>query len=59
MRYTRGGDLAVDTLIQILEHTCQTGILPHLQFSEITIPPGRIVSSVFNIVPNNIATGAT
>jgi len=40
MKDTRGADLETDIQIQILEHTCQIGKLPHLLSSETTKLPG-------------------
>lgn len=53
-----GDDLAVDILIQILEHTCQTDILLHLQFSETTKPPG-IFFSQYSVIRDRMATDVT
>lgn len=40
MKDRRDADLEIEIRIQILEHTCQTGILLHLQSSETTKLPG-------------------
>jgi hypothetical protein len=40
MKDTPGADLEIDIQLQILEHTCQIGILPHLQSFETAKLPG-------------------